>query len=74
MAANDPARTRLRPIIHAYLVDLARTGAYGKNKAAVMRHFIESGIVRALEAHVIDRRQGREFGDNPEDDTDDPDA
>ena len=50
---NPKASTRLRPIIHDYLLELAKTGAYGKGKAGVMRRFIENGIVGALEGGVL---------------------
>jgi hypothetical protein len=67
MAENPHGKTRLRPIIHAYLDDLAKLGAYGKGKAGVMRHFIEKGIVMALEAGSIPKRDVRDFGEKLED-------
>jgi hypothetical protein len=72
--ANKEAKTRLRPILHAYLVDIAKTGAYGRAKAGVMRHFIQVGIVQALEAGVISKRHALEFGENPDADDDDEDG
>jgi len=66
MAENQKASTRLRPIMHAYLIDLAKVGAYGKGKAGVMRHFIESGIVAALQGQVIPKRDVRDFGESVE--------
>ncbi len=72
--ANKEAKTRLRPILHAYLVDLAKTGAYGKAKAGVMRHFIQVGIVQAVEAGVIPKRHALEFGENPEAEDDESEA
>jgi len=63
MAENPKASTRLRPVIHAYLVDLVKLGAYGKNKAAVVRRFIENGIIAALEAGVLDKKDVRDHGE-----------
>jgi hypothetical protein len=73
MAENPKASTRLRPIIHAYLIDLAKIGAYGKGKAGVMRHFIENGIVEALQGQVVPRRDVRDFGESPEAEEDEDD-
>ena len=66
MADNPQALVRLRPIIHHYLVELSKTGAYGKSKAGVMRRFIENGIVAAIEAHVIEKKDIRDFGETLE--------
>jgi hypothetical protein len=63
MAENKPIPIRLRPIIKAYLRDLAEVGAYGENRSAVMRRFIESGIATALEAGVLDKKNVRDFGE-----------
>jgi hypothetical protein len=71
VAKNEPAPVRLRPIIHHYLVELAKTGAYGKSKAGVMRRFIENGIVAALEAHVIEKQDVRAYGETLDDEDDD---
>jgi hypothetical protein len=67
VAKNPKASARLRPIIHAYLLDLAKVGAYGKGEAGVMRHFIEAGIIAALQGQVIPRRDVRDFGESLED-------
>jgi hypothetical protein len=67
MAENPKASTRLRPIIHAYLADLAKLGTYGKNKAGVMRRFIENGIVAALEGGVLEKKDVRDHGEQLED-------
>jgi hypothetical protein len=56
------ADLRLPEILHAYLEDLAKLGAYGKGKAGVMRRFIEDGIQRALADKVIAPRNIDEFG------------
>jgi hypothetical protein len=63
MAENKHAPVRLRPIIHHYLVELAKIGAYGKGKAGVMRRFIENGIVAALEGGVIEKQDARAYGE-----------
>jgi hypothetical protein len=68
MAENPHASTRLRPIMHAYLRELARVGCYGKGKAGVMRRFIENGIAQALEAGVIAPKNIEDFGERIEDD------
>lgn len=70
MAENPKASTRLRPIMHAYLTDLAKTGAYGKGKAGVIRRFIENGIVVALESHVIEKKDVRDFDETLDQDDD----
>lgn len=67
MAENKPVPVRLRPIIHHYLGELAKTGAYGKSKAGVMRRFIENGIVAALEGGVIEKQDVRDYGETLED-------
>jgi hypothetical protein len=66
MAENPHASTRLRPIMHAYLRELARVGCYGKGKAGVMRRFIENGIAQAIEAHVIAIKNIEDFGESVE--------
>ncbi|MGA7675767.1 MAG: hypothetical protein WCA78_12085 [Rhizomicrobium sp.] len=63
MAENKPFPVRLRPVVHHYLGELAKTGAYGKSKAGVMRRFIENGIVQALEARVIEKQDIRAYGE-----------
>jgi hypothetical protein len=62
------ADLRLPPILHAYLEDLARLGAYGKGKTGVMRRFIEDGIQRALADKVIAVRHVDAFDADDEDD------
>jgi hypothetical protein len=47
----------------AYLDDLGRIGPYGKGRAGVIRRFVENGVKQALERHVIDKRDGAEFGE-----------
>ena len=66
MAETPKASTRLRPIIQAYLDDLAKLGPYGKGKAAVMRRFIENGVMTALEAGVLAKKDVRDFGESLE--------
>jgi hypothetical protein len=67
MAENEKASTRLRPIIHHYLEELVKTGAYGKGKAGVMRGFIEAGIKQALESGLIEKKDVRDFGETLDD-------
>lgn len=76
MPENRKATVRLRETMHAYLVDLAKLGPYGKGKAGVMRRFIENGIVTALEAGAIQKRDVRDLGEtvDDKDDGDDDDA
>ena len=74
MATNPPATVRLRPVIIAYLDELAGIGAFGKGRAGVMRRFIENGIVRAIERNVIEKKSAADFGetiDGAEDEDDD---
>jgi len=66
MAKTDQYPVRLRPVIRDYLDDLAKLGPYGKGRAAVMRHFIETGIVRALEAGVLTKKDVRDHGEKLE--------
>lgn len=61
MAVNPKASTRLEPIMHAYLDDLAALGSYGKGKSGVMRRFIENGVTAALEKGVIRPRNVADF-------------
>jgi hypothetical protein len=70
MASNPAETVRLRPIIAAYLKDLAAIGAYGKGRAGVMRRFIENGIAQAIERGLIEKRNAADFGELPEDDDD----
>ena len=63
MAENKPFPVRLRPVTHHYLKELVRAGAYGKNKADVMRRFIENGIVAALQGGVIEKQDIRAHGE-----------
>jgi len=72
VASNPGINVRLRPIIVAYLDELAAIG-YGKGRAGVMRRFIENGIVRALEQKVIDKKNATDFGEIATDDDGDDD-
>lgn len=73
MAENPKASTRLRPIIHAYLDDLAKLGPYGKGKAAVIRRFVENGVIAALEAGVLNKKDVRDHGESLEENDKDED-
>jgi hypothetical protein len=66
--SNPKAETRLEPIMHAYLEDLAKLGAYGKGKSGVIRGFVEKGVQVALEKKVIAPRNAGDFkgGDDEE--------
>jgi hypothetical protein len=64
--ANPKADLRLPPILHAYLEDLAKLGAYGRGKAGVMRRFIEDGIQKALADKVITPKSVDDFGGDAE--------
>ena len=68
--ASPRADIRLPPIMHAYLEDLAKIGAYGKGKSGVMRRFIENGVRAAIERKVIQPRDITDFGSDEEDDED----
>ena len=70
MAENPKATVRLSPTVQAYLEDLAKVGAYGNGKAAVMRHFIQNGIAAALQGGVINKRDIRDLGESLEVDED----
>jgi hypothetical protein len=65
--ANPVIPVRLRPIIVAYLDELARMGSFGKGRSGVMRRFIEDGITEALTRRLIDRRDAFDYGERPED-------
>lgn len=67
MAANSVIPVRLRPIIVAYLDELARVGSFGKGRSGVMRRFIEDGIIEALARKLVERRDAFDFGERPED-------
>jgi len=68
VASNPGINVRLRPVIVAYLDELAGLGGYGKGRSGVMRRFIENGIVRALEQHVIEKKNATDFGETVDDD------
>ncbi len=57
MAENKPVQPRIPPITHAYLQDLADTGAYGSNPTDVARTLIEGGIRKALADKIIKVRR-----------------
>lgn len=68
MAENKHLPVRCRPSTHYYLRELAETGAYGgKSKAAVVRFFVERGIVAALEAGVLSKVNASALGETDED-------
>ncbi len=71
MASNPITTVRLRPIIIAYLAELASIGGYGKGRAGVMRRFIENGIVRAIERKVIEKKNAADFGETSDEDEED---
>ena len=71
MASNPSVNLRLRPIIHAYLDELAKHGAYGKGKQNVIRHFVENGIVAALQGGVLDKKDVRDHGETLEENEND---
>ncbi len=73
MATNPPLSVRLRPVIVAYLDELASIGGYGKGRAGVMRRFIENGIVRAVERNVIEKKSAADFGETADSDENDED-
>lgn len=64
MASTPKTSIRLRPVIRAYLGDLAKLGAYGRGRSGVMRRFIEQGIADALEKKMIEARDVSEFGED----------
>jgi hypothetical protein len=68
MASNPTTTVRLRPVIIAYLDELAAIGGYGKGRAGVMRRFIENGIVRAIERKVVEKKNAADFGETIEGD------
>ena len=72
--ANKKAYARVRPIIHEYLMDLAKLGPYGKGKSGVVRRLIETGIAAALESGVIPKRHVADFGEPITEDDDEEDG
>jgi hypothetical protein len=56
--------------MHEYIRDLVKVGAYGKGAAGVIRRFIENGIMTALEAGVIAKRDVRDHGETLEEEED----
>lgn len=71
MAPNPARPIRLRPVVIAYLDELAAIGSYGKGRAGVMRRFIENGIVRAIERGVIEKKNAADFGEALSDEDED---
>lgn len=70
MASTPKRSVRLRPIIHAYLGDLAKLGAYGRGRwrdAPVYR------VANALEKKVIAARDAAEFGEEEESESEEED-
>ena len=59
MAENKPIQPRLPPATHAYLRDMADTGAYGSNPTDVARTLIEEGIRIALAQKIIPVRRSK---------------
>jgi hypothetical protein len=59
--ANPKIQCRLDPINMAYLDDLVQVGAYGKDTTAVVRRFIEEGILDALKSGMIGKRDAKAF-------------
>lgn len=70
MATNPPIAVRLRPVIVAYLDELATIGPYGKGRSGVIRRFIENGIARAVERKLIEKRNAVDFGERADEDED----
>jgi hypothetical protein len=70
MATNPVIPVRLRPVIIAYLDELARMGPFGRGRSGVMRRFIEDGIARQIARKIIERRDAFDFGERPEDEDD----
>lgn len=66
MPETPKTGVRLSPILLAYLDDLAKVGAYGRGRSGVIRRFIEDGIQRAIEAHVVDQKDVADFGGESE--------
>lgn len=67
MASNKPLAVRLRPIDLAHIDELSKIGGYGKGRAGVARRFIENGIARALERHVLEKKSASDFGETETD-------
>ena len=63
IAPADGAKARELASIEATM-----DGGYGKGRSGVMRRFIENGIVRALEQHVIEKKNATDFGETVDDD------
>lgn len=59
--ANPKVQCRLDPVNMAYLDDLVKVGAYGKDTTAVVRRFIEDGILDALKTGMIAKRDSEAF-------------
>jgi hypothetical protein len=64
---------RMRPVIVAYVDELAKIGGYGKGRSGVIRRFVENGIVRAIERHVIEKKDAANFGESAADEDDEDD-
>jgi hypothetical protein len=52
----------------AYLDELGGIGPYGKDRAGMIRRFIENGVRQAIEQDVIERRDAADFGEDLGDD------
>jgi hypothetical protein len=70
---SNPTTVRLRPVIIAYMDELASIGGYGKGRSGVIRRFIENGIIRAIEKKVIEKKNAADFGEAVVGDEDDED-
>ena len=63
MAENKSVQPRLPPATHAYLRDLAGTGAYGSSPTDVARTLIEDGIRNALAQGIVKVRTAPDSAD-----------
>jgi hypothetical protein len=68
MATNPVITVRLRPVLTAYIDDLANLGPYGEGRAGVIRRFVENGIADAIEKGVIKKRSASDMGEASPDD------
>lgn len=60
---SKPIPLRLRPVIVAYLDELDRIGGFGKGRAAIIRRFVENGILREIRRGTIEKKSATDFGE-----------
>ncbi len=61
---SKPILLRLRPVLVAYLDELDRVGGFGKGRAAIVRRFVENGILREIRRGTIAKKNAGDLGES----------